>query len=178
MPRGIVGRFCTTDEPDHDGLLIDMSTSPLDQALLASTLRAGGLEEGVRLLNERVPHRYTGIYQLTGNVLKCEVLYDKQHEVMPELLAVVPLEDSFCQFVLRDQGFQTSDARDDTRLSGHRYREVLLSYHGVPLLDASGALFGSLCHFDFLSLPLTDDEFENMKRASPLLSPFLPSGRG
>ena len=56
-----------------------MNTSPLDPALLASTLRAGGLEEGVRLLNERVPHRYTGIYQLTGNVLKCEVLYDKQH---------------------------------------------------------------------------------------------------
>lgn len=155
-----------------------MSTSDLDQAQLAATLRAGGIEAGVRLLNARVPHRYTGIYRLAGNVLQCQALYDKQHEVMPELLAAVPLEDSFCQFVLRDQGFQTGDARDDVRLSGHRYQQVILSYHGVPLLDASGALYGSLCHFDFQGLPLTDDEFENMKQASRLLSSFLPSGQG
>ena len=155
-----------------------MSTSDLDQALLESTLRAGGIEAGVRLLNARVPHRYTGVYQLTGNVLKCKALYDKQHEVIPELLAAAPLEDSFCQFVFRDQGFQTGDARGDTRLTGHRYQQVVLSYHGVPLLDAAGALYGSLCHFDFQGLPLTDDEFENMKQASRLLSSFLPSGQG
>lgn len=155
-----------------------MSDIPLDHDLLESTLRAGGIEAVVRLLNDRVPHRYTGVYQLAGNVLRCEMLYDKQHEVMPELLAAVPLEDSFCQFVFRDQGFRTSDARDDTRLDGHRYQQVMLSYHGVPLLDASGALFGSLCHFDFQGQSLTDEEFENMKRASRSMAPFLPSRRG
>lgn len=79
-----------------------------DHDLLESTLREGGIEAAVRILNDRVPHCYTGVYQLAGNVLRCEMLYDKQHEVIPDLLAAVPLEDSFCHF-----GFQGQSLTDE-----------------------------------------------------------------
>lgn len=128
---------------------------------------------GLAFLNARVPHRYTAIYRLDGGRLRNVFLFDKQGEVRPDFLEVVPLADSFCQFVIRDGLFKTSNTAQDHRLDGHKYQGVLMTYHGVPLLDNGAQLFGTLCHFDAESLQLSDAEFEFFSQAARLLPPYL-----
>lgn len=134
-----------------------------------------GLEAALRELNARVPHRYTGVYRFEGDLMRNLALVDKAGEARPEHLAAVPFKDSFCQYVLRDGGFQSGDTGADRRLDGHVYQGVLLSYHGVPVLDDAGQLFGSLCHFDQDSKKLSDGEFAMMQRVARVIPAFLRS---
>lgn len=92
---------------------------------------------------------------------------------MPEFLAVVPWEESFCQFTMRDGLFVTTDSGEDSRLDGHKYQGVLRSYVGLPLLDNRGELMGTMCHFDPRALELPDAEFELFRRAANLLPRYL-----
>lgn len=134
-----------------------------------------GLEAGLRELNARVPHRYTGVYRFEGDLMRNLALVDKAGEARPEHLAAVPFQDSFCQYVLREGEFRSGDTATDHRLDGHVYQGVLLSYHGVPVLDDSGQLFGSLCHFDPASKELNDTEFATMQRVARVIPAFLRS---
>ena len=127
----------------------------------------------LEFLNARVPHRYTGIYRLADGQLHNLDLHDKQGEVRPDFLAIVPFEDSFCQFVLRDGVFLSDDTGTDRRLDGHKYQGALLAYHGVPLLDNRGELFGTLCHFDTVSHGLSEDELSVMQQAARMLPAYL-----
>jgi len=135
--------------------------------------RKEGLAAGLEQLNRRVPHRYTAVYRLEGNLLRNIELIDKAHEVTPEFLAEVPLGTSFCQYVLRDGLFLTSNSAQDDRLDGHPYQGVMVAYHGVPIMDSTGALFGSLCHFDVEEQPLSDLEFEHLKAVARVIRPLL-----
>lgn len=128
---------------------------------------------GLAFLNARVPHRYTGVFRLHEGALRNMFLHDKQGEIVPEFLQVVPLLDSFCQFTLRDGLFATHDTASDKRLDGHKYQGVLLSYVGLPLLDGSGELYGTICHFDERALELDDREFDIFREASRLLPAYL-----
>jgi hypothetical protein len=128
---------------------------------------------GLSYLNARVPHRYTAVYNLTQGILRNTHLYDKHGEVTPAFLQEVPLQESFCQFVVKDGLFCTSDSSRDERLDGHKYQGVMGSYHGLPLLDNFGELYGTLCHFDTASLALPDEEFEFFQRAARILPKYL-----
>lgn len=148
---------------------------PFQLELFQTALHQGGLAKALGFLNEPVSHRYTGVYRLRDGHLHNVELHDKQGEVRPEFLAVVPLQDSFCQFVLREGAFRTSNTGTDERLNGHKYQGVLLSYHGVPVLDNRGELFGTLCHFDAQQKELGDEQFDLMQRAARFISPYLPA---
>lgn len=128
---------------------------------------------GLAFLNARVPHRYTAVYELSEGMLRNLYIFDKLGEVVPDFLEAVPLQDSFCQFVLRDGLFTTVDTAADKRLDGHKYQGVMGSYHGLPLLDNHGELFGTICHFDTTRHPLSDDEFEVLRQAARLLPRYL-----
>jgi len=149
-------------------------TSTRDIGIFSATLETRGPEAALAYLNEAVPHRYSAVYRVDGGMLRNIFLYDKQHEARPEFLAVVPFEVSFCQFVLRDGAFRTVDSGTDSRLEGHPYQGVMVSYHGVPLTDAAGSLIGTLCHFDVTAHGLADDEFELLQRAAKVLPDYLP----
>jgi len=95
-----------------------------------------------------------------------------QHLAAPDL-SVVPLTDSFCQFVLRDRLFLTVDSGADARLAGHPYSGVVGSYVGVPISRGKGTLDGTLCHFDTENHPIADDEFLLLSRAAHLMPAFL-----
>ncbi|MDO9406191.1 MAG: GAF domain-containing protein [Polaromonas sp.] len=151
-----------------------MTTPRLQQ--FSSTLDSSGLAAALAVLNGGVAHRYTALYQLQGGLLRNLELHDKQNEVRPEFLLEVPLETSFCQFVLRDGLFRTSDSGGDSRLDGHPYQGVMVSYHGVPLVDSSGGVLGTLCHFDVEALDLSDTEFELLQQAAQRLPAFLGAG--
>lgn len=137
---------------------------------LRAALQREGLAGGLRFLNARVPHRYTAAYRVQQDTLVNLDLVDKAGELRPEFLASVPLQDSFCQFVLRDGGFGTECSARDARLDGHRYQGVMGAYHGVPLVDDDGGLFGTLCHFDTDERTLPDEEFAFLQKAARLMS--------
>lgn len=151
-----------------------MNSSLAIREQLLDALRQRGVDEALRLLNGRVPHRYTGIYRLRDGLLSNLFLIDKQGQVAPEALAVVPLDISFCQFVFREQSFRTDNSADDHRLDGHPFQGKVLAYHGVPLIDEAGALYGSLCHFDLQAWGISEDEFVHLQLAASLLPGFLP----
>lgn len=140
---------------------------------LETRLARDGLGGALQFLNARVPHRFTGVYRLDGPMLRNVALADKHLHLEPVDLKVVPLKDSFCQFVLRDTIFLTSESGRDERLAGHPYGGVVGCYVGVPISRSAGTLDGTLCHFDLASHPITDDEFLLLERAARLLPPFL-----
>jgi GAF domain-containing protein len=136
-------------------------------------LRREGVAAGLGSLNARVPHRYTAVYQLDAGKLKNLFLHDKAGETRPEYLAEVDLDVSFCQFVLCDGFFLTENSSSDKRLDGHPYQGRMVSYHGVPLLDNAGELFGSLCHFDIEERGLSSVEFDFLQHAARVLPGYV-----
>ena len=134
-----------------------------------------GADAALAFLNAGVPHRYSAVYRLDGRTLKNVLLRDKAGEITPAYLAEVPFETSFCQFVIRDGFFQTSDSVLDGRLDGHPYQGHMVSYHGVPIL--SGAeIWGTLCHFDVAAQPLSDEEFDLLRAAGAVKPGFAAAG--
>lgn len=140
---------------------------PFDDFVQA--LETGGVAQALRVLNMRVAHRYTAIYELDGKLLRNLFLHDKAGEMRPQYLAEVDMGMSFCQFVLRDGAFLTDDSAQDDRLDGHPYKGVMMAYHGVPLTGIEGTLVGTLCHFDVESRGLPGEEFEFLQKAARLL---------
>ena len=143
---------------------------------LLTTLREGGIPAALELLNARVPHRYTGIYRLHDGLLTNTHLHDKQGLATPNGLATVPLDDSFCQFVFRDESFRVDNSSDERRLDGNPFQGKVIAYHGVPLMAVGvGELHGSLCHFDMEPWGISDAEFANLQLAATLIPAFLPT---
>ncbi|SDP87865.1 hypothetical protein SAMN05216303_108218 [Rhodoferax sp. OV413] len=150
---------------------------PIPRSLegLTATVQTDGAAAAIRYLNDGVAHRFTGLYLLENGVMRNLLLYDKAGEIRPTYLAEVPLETSFCQFVLRDGVFTTSDSALDSRLDGHPYQGVMVSYHGVPWQTSNGEIGGTLCHFDLLPLDISDTEFALLQMAAQLLPAHLPA---
>jgi hypothetical protein len=152
----------------HDSDVND--SQPLDdvRALLQST----GLETALVFLNRRVRHRFTAVYKVEDGVMRNIAIADKQGEVVPDHLKEVPFASSYCQFVLRDGFFKYHGLRDD-RLEGHPYNGIVNSYVGLPLSREGGPLFGTLCHFDFPSLVMADDEYRLMQQVATILPQYV-----
>jgi hypothetical protein len=62
-----------------------------------SALASSGADSALEFLNAGVPHRYSAVYRLEGDVLRNILLHDKAGEVRPAYLAEVPFETS-CHF--------------------------------------------------------------------------------
>lgn len=137
--------------------------------------RQEGLAGGLRLLNARVPHRFTAIYRLQDKTLRNVALIDKERSGDTLTLQEVPLAHSFCQFVLKDGLFLTPDSGQDPRLPGHPYSGVVGSYVGVPVVSDEPKFFGTLCHFDYALHEISDEEVLFLERVARLLPRFLPA---
>jgi len=153
--------------------LVRMHSLDKPLAQFRSALTAGGLHAALGYLNARTSYRYSGIYRLDGQTLRCMALYDRQGE-NPDFLAEVPLGESFCQFVLREQRFETQDSAQDRRLDGHPHQGVMRSYFGLPLSRQPGTIYGTLCHFDLAPMVIADSEIALLEAVSPLLLLHLP----
>ncbi|MEO8012852.1 guanylate cyclase [Polaromonas sp.] len=142
----------------------------LDQQLAQfhRAFECGGLHGALHYLNARTSFRYTAIYRLDGQMMRNIFLYDRQGE-NPTSLSEVPLGDSFCQFVLRDNGFNTANSANDVRLLGNPYQGVLNSYYGLPLSRKAGTIYGTFCHFDVLPMEIPDSEIALLEAVSPML---------
>ncbi len=149
-----------------------MDTDPY--LALENILKKDGLKAGLAWLNSRVPHRFTAVYMLDKLVLRSREVVDKEGEsATPPVLMEVPLDTSFCQYVLRDGQFATAESGTDKRLDGHPYQGVMGSYVGLPLQGRGEELMGTLCHFDFENRELSDEEFAFLQRVARLLPRYL-----
>ncbi len=142
----------------------------LDQPLAGfhEAFEHGGLHGALRFLNARTTFRYSAIYRLDGQMMRNIFLYDRQGE-NPTNLSEVPLGDSFCQFVLRDNGFNTINSAEDARLQGHPFQGILNAYFGLPLSRKAGTIYGTFCHFDVQPMDIPDSEIALLQAVSPLL---------
>lgn len=138
-----------------------------------AALVARGVDAAIAELNAGVPHRYTGIFKLDGELLRNTHIFDKLGEARPEGLETVVLKESFCQIVMRDGYFLTDNTAQDDRLNYSPFKGVVMSYHGVPLLNNAAQLGGTLCHFDLVEQSISDAEFLCLQEAAKLFPAFL-----
>lgn len=106
-----------------------------------------GVRKALAYLNQRTPHRYTGLFRFEGEVLHNEVLVDGNQPLVQQG-DDVPLAATFCSLVGRQQvPLEILDAATDTQFGG-LIDTAVVSYCGVLVRDAQGQPYGTLCHYD------------------------------
>lgn len=147
-----------------------LNSTPISD--LQDLLDAHGLHAGLMFLNARVPHRYTAVYQLSGEYLRRLAFVDKEGG-SGEATATVPFKDSFCELAVKKGHLFVSDFSADARLRDHPNPFLFGSYIGLPLATTgSGALYGTFCHYDTCAHTLGDAELVFMQQASEILTRF------
>lgn len=140
-------------------------------------MRAIRDDAGVRavliFLNGLTDHRFTALYRFDDETLKNLYFFDREHpdvESCPE----IPVMASYCVFVRSSRlTFMTSDSLEDERVRGHPKEFEVRSYCGVPLVDEDGRMFGTICHFDFRPIPISDENVALMEAMASLLKARL-----
>ena len=140
---------------------------------LEDILTGKGLNSALAFLNQRVPYRFTAIYRLNKDNLELVELVDKLDDPSTAPLARIPFSNSFCEVAVRDGSLVTPDTTLDKKLDGRPYQGIIKSYVGLPLMQATGALFGSLCHYDYDTQLIDDDEFAFLQEAAALIPKSL-----
>lgn len=157
-----------------------MPTTTKEQAQLEVWLHAfeaaiasGGLFAALRFLNQRTPHRFTGIYRFVDDELHNIYLYDRENPV-PTVAPAIPVGESYCSMVGRaNRALVLPDTRHDSRVVDHPARENVVSYSGAPIPNLDGSPFGTLCHFDLRPHLFGDLDIELVTEAARVLRPYL-----
>ncbi|GHA81767.1 GAF domain-containing protein [Cognatilysobacter bugurensis] len=145
-----------------------------DDALqrLQALIQTGDVRGALAVLNARTGHRFTALYRFDDDVLRNVWFFDREQ---PEREAVeaMPVRASYCVFVRdRRATFRVDDADTDDRVADHPKRDQIRAYCGVPLLDDAGRMFGTVCHFDYRPLRISDENIALMEALAPLLQRY------
>ncbi|MCC6426527.1 MAG: GAF domain-containing protein [Phycisphaerales bacterium] len=140
----------------------------------SAELKAIYLSSGVRaalgFLNGLTSHRFTALYRFDDQMLTNLYFFDR-HDPSATSSPQIPVLASYCVFVRSSsQMFRTVDALRDERVADHPKRQQIQSYCGVPLCDESGRVFGTICHFDFDPMGISDAIVALMEFMGALLS--------
>lgn len=113
-----------------------------------STLQREGLRAALASLLLRTDYRFIAIFRFEGGKAAAAAFFDRDNPAQ-STADEVPDTATYCCYVRDGNGvFTTADALVDPRLSEHVARQVVRAYCGVPIMDAEGALLGTLCHYD------------------------------
>ncbi|MEO8572457.1 MAG: GAF domain-containing protein [Pyrinomonadaceae bacterium] len=136
---------------------------------LKKAFENGGPREALVFLNSLTTQRFSSLYRFDGDMLRNITFYDRESPDLEEC-EEIPILASYCVFV-RDSGkrFATTEAACDERVQGHPKQKTVQSYCGVPLLDRSGKMFGTICHFDFKPSSVSHFDIELMEHMAKLL---------
>lgn len=146
---------------------------------LKSILATRGLHEVLRFLNDRTPHRFTGLYRYDGDMLRNVCLFDRYSPEARRGDDVV-MKDAYCS-IAKEAGehLAFADARTDGRFP-HKNGSPVISYCGVVLRDPDGKPFGALCHYDTSPCQPRISDMPLLEAAGPLLveaaREFQPAG--
>ncbi len=126
------------------------STTPCAFAReFATRLRVPGILGALELLNLRTRFRFTGFYRVDAPVLRNVSLFDRENPTLCVGGDISMLDDTYCSIVAATGSSLTiADSTHDSRVAAHVARSSVVSYVGVPVRQASGCIYGTLCHFD------------------------------
>ncbi|GAA4054887.1 hypothetical protein GCM10022409_47520 [Hymenobacter glaciei] len=115
-------------------------------AEFATLLQQQGVHAALGYLNHRTPHRYTGVWRFDGDMLRSEVLFDRNLDDVRQG-ADAPMAATYCSLVGRYEApVQILDAAVDPQALG--IDTPVISYCGALMRDDQGKAFGTLCHYD------------------------------
>lgn len=124
---------------------------------IAFLARHRRVHDALSELNAHTGCRFSAIFKFEEEALKNLVLVDRDQQSAP-LMATIPIEQSYCLYIQQNPSvFVVHDSLSDMRVEGHPKQSVVRTYHGYPLTDESGKLFGTLCHFDFDVVEVSSD---------------------
>jgi hypothetical protein len=133
-------------------------------AKLDRVLSEQGVVAGLRILNGRAPHRFTGIYKFSPGMLLNVYLVDA---FTPETVRGddVQIEDAYCVMLADRRQISFGEPEGSPcKLQG---TSPVISYCGVLLVTADGEPFGSLCHFDTQRCQHPASEMQFLQSAAP-----------
>lgn len=113
-------------------------------------LHARGVRDALAYLVGLTDYRFIGIWRFQDGKADAAVHFDKEN---PDALRAQEVADNatYCCYVRDSKGaFKTAHALLDPRTEGHPAREAVPTYCGVPVMDSSGVLLGTLCHYDLV----------------------------
>lgn len=122
-------------------------------------------------LSESSPCRFTSVLRFSNDETISSVwTHDRENPDVDPFPLGLPIHASYCTLV-RETGTTCviEDARTDPRAANHLKRGELATYIGVPLHGADGAMFGTLCSYDPLPLPVPMPVREALEKAARVL---------
>lgn len=138
----------------------------------------GGWRDALRFLNARTRYRFTGAYRVDPPFLRNISLYDRENPAVRLLGDIHLLRETYCSIVRVTRApFATADAPRDDRLESHPARGRFMSYCGVPLKAAGGAVWGVLCHFDLRPRTIPRAEVPLLEAAAHVMGRLMPAER-
>ncbi len=145
-------------------------TEGAERRILAA-LDNDGLHAALRLLNERTPHRFTGIYRYDGDMLRNVILFDVHDR---QLLRGddIPMSASYCALLQDDfdGAIEFDDPGSDALAKARSHLSPVVSYCGVLLVDAGGEPFGSLCHYDLKPCQARTSDLAMLRSLAPRIA--------
>jgi hypothetical protein len=152
-------------------------SSDLEDQMLAeigvftSLLQQQGIHPALEYLNQRTPHRYTGLFRFGGEVLHNEALFDRyQPQVRQGEDVSIAL--TYCALVgQQEASLDILDAATDSRAQG--VETPVISYCGVLVRDAEGQAYGTLCHYDMQRCQQRTTDLPLLEAAAQLLHRHL-----
>ena len=140
-----------------------------------SIVRTRGLHDGLRFLNARTPHRYTGIYRYDGDMLRNVYLYD-QFSPSTRKGADVKMVDAYCAIVgQRQAGVEFDDIHAEESIAVKPDSPVV-SHCGALITDDHGEPFGTLCHYDIKPSQARLSDMPILEAIAPLIFEALQAG--
>jgi hypothetical protein len=115
-------------------------------SVFADLLQQQGVHAALEYLNHRTPHRYTGVFRFEGDMLRNEVLFDRNQATIRQG-EDIPLAVTYCALVGQQEApLNILDAATDPQAQG--VDTPVISYCGVLIRDTPGRAYGTLCHYD------------------------------
>lgn len=155
-------------------------TSLEDQMLpelgtFTNLLKQRGVQAALEYLNHRTPHRYTGLFRFDGDMLRNEVLFDRNQPDVRQG-SDVPMALTYCALVGKQEApLNILDAATDPQAQG--VETPVISYCGVLIRDDRGQAYGTLCHYDMQRCQERTTDLPLLEAAAQLLYHHLHSSQ-
>ena len=134
------------------------------------------MTEALAMLNSRTRYRFTGVFRVEPPWLRNLYLFDRENPALSLGGDMVPLDATYCSIVYATRSpFLAEETTTDPRLVAHRARDSVVSYFGVPVRNAEGRVFGTLCHYDLRPRMLPESELAVLEIVSRCISAWLAS---
>lgn len=138
-------------------------------------LASGGLRGALRALNQRAPHRFTGVYRFDDDTLRSVALFDRWNPDA-EVGADAPMSETFCAIIpSQGTGLEVTFGPSDERFPWMR-DNVVVCYCGALLRDEQGEPWGSVCHFDVQPCQTAKSHLPDLLAVAPAVYQAVNAG--